>query len=142
VVTRALHARVGTVSYARGLTNRHIIAHGSAAGLWWSPALVPPPARFWLWALACAIDLGTPWLAVRHSVDIPPDAAHLPERFGLFTLILLGESVVAVMQGMESQEDWTPAAALSAFLGMAVPFLISWWYFDGAGGAGAPRVPT
>src|SRR6185295_999400 len=57
----------------------------------------------WIWGVAFAIDLGTPWLAVPHSVKVPPDAAHLPERFGLFTLILLGESVVAVMQGMESQ---------------------------------------
>ena len=34
---------------------------------------------------------------------MPPDAAHLPERFGLFTLILLGESVIAVMHGIEHQ---------------------------------------
>ena len=86
-------------------------------------------------ALAFAIDLGTPWLAVPHSVNVPPDAAHLLERFGLFTLILLGESVVGVMRGMESQEDWPPSAAASAFLGMAIAFLIWWWYFDGALGA-------
>ena len=76
--------------------------------------VVPAPDRFWIWGAAFAIDLGTPWLAVPHSVKVPPDAAHLPERFGLFTLILLGESVVAVMQGMESQEDWSPAAATAA----------------------------
>ena len=68
-------------------------------------------------------------------MKVPPDAAHLPERFGLFTLILLGESVVGVMRGMESQEDWPPSAAMSAFLGMAIAFLIWWWYFDGALGA-------
>ncbi len=66
----------------------------------------------------------------------------LPERFGLFTLILLGESVVAVMHGMESQEDWTPAAATSAFLGMAIAFVIWWWYFDGAAGAAEQPVRT
>src|SRR6059036_2916472 len=52
----------------------------------------------------------------------PPDAAHLPERFGLFTIILLGESIVAVMHGMESQEYWSVSAALSAFLGMGIVF--------------------
>jgi Bacterial low temperature requirement A protein (LtrA) len=51
------------------------------------------------------------------------------------TLILLGETVVAVMQGMESQEDWTPAAATCAFLGMSISFVVWWWYFDGASGA-------
>jgi len=70
------------------------------------------------------------------------DDAHLPERFGLFTLILLGDSVVAVMQGMESQEDWPPGAAASAFLGMAISFLIWWWYFDGAAAAAEQPVRT
>jgi low temperature requirement protein LtrA len=79
---------------------------------------------------------------VRHSVAAPPDAAHLPERFGLFTLILLGESVVAVMQGIESQSDWTPAAAASAFLGMAIAFVMWSWYFDGAAGAAEQPVHT
>jgi low temperature requirement protein LtrA len=113
------------------LTTTYLAGHGAAAVLWLLSAFVPAPGRYWLWALAFAIDLGTPWLAVRHSAAAPIDAAHLPERFGLFTLILLGESVVAVMQGMESQEDWTPAAAVSAFVGMGISFLIWWWYFDG-----------
>lgn len=39
------------------------------------------------------------------------------------------------MQGMESQEDWKPAAAASAFVGMGISFLIWWWYFDGVSGA-------
>ena len=132
---RARHLKV-----ARGLTLRYIAGHGSAAALWLLSAVVPVPARFWLWAAAFAIDLGTPWLAVPHNVEVPPDAAHLPERFSVFTLILLGESVVAVMQGMESQENWPPEAAIAALLGMGVPFLICWWYFDRAAGAGERRV--
>ena len=131
----AQYFRARHVPDARPLTTRYLAGHGSAALLWLASALVPAPERFWIWGLAFAIDLGTPWLAVPHSVKVPPDAAHLPERFGLFTLILLGEAVVAVMQGMESQEDWTPAAATSAFLGMGISFLIWWWYFDGASGA-------
>ena len=134
---RARHLKV-----ARGLAARYIAGHGSAAALWLLSAVVPAPARFWLWAAAFAIDLGTPWLAVPHNVAVPPDAAHLPERFSVFTLILLGESVVAVMQGMESQENWPPEAAVSALLGMGVPFLICWWYFDRAAGADQRRVRT
>jgi low temperature requirement protein LtrA len=129
------YVRARQVPGARPLTTRYLMGHGSAAVLWLASAVVPAPERFWIWGLAFAIDLGTPWIAVPHSVAVPPDAAHLPERFGLFTLILLGESVVAVMQGMESQEDWTPAAAASAFLGMGITFLLWWWYFDGAAGA-------
>jgi low temperature requirement protein LtrA len=130
----AQYFRARHVPEARSLSTRYLVGHGAAAILWLVSAFVPAPGRFWLWATAFAIDLGTPWLAVPHSVRVPPDAAHLPERFGLFTLILLGESIVAVMQGMESQEDWSPAAAASAFLGMGISFLIWWWYFGGASG--------
>jgi low temperature requirement protein LtrA len=136
----AQYVRARHVPDARPLTIRYLGGHGSAAVLWLLSALVPAPERFWIWTLAFVIDLGTPWLAVPHSVKVPPDAAHLPERFGLFTLILLGESVVGVMHGMESQEDWPPAAAASAFLGMGIAFLMWWWYFDGATGASAQPV--
>jgi low temperature requirement protein LtrA len=138
----AQYFRARHVPDARALTARYLLGHGTAAVFWLASALVPTPARFWIWGLAFALDLGTPWLAVPHSVKVPPDAAHLPERFGLFTLILLGESVVAVMQGMESQDDWTPAAAMSAFLGMGISFLIWWWYFDGVAGASPQPVRT
>jgi low temperature requirement protein LtrA len=138
----AQYFRARHVPEARPLTRRYLVGRGAAAILWLASALVPAPERFWLWGIAFAIDLGTPWVAVPHSVKVPPDAAHLPERFGLFTLILLGESVVAVMQGMESQEDWSPAAAASAFLGMGISFLIWWWYFDGASGASEQPVRT
>jgi len=132
LVVQYLRAR--HVTDARALTVRYIAGHSTAAALWLASALVPAPARLWVWAAAFAVDLGTPWLTVPHSVRVPPDAAHFPERFGVFTLILLGESVVAVMQGMESQENWPPEAAVSAILGMGVPFLICWWYFDRAAG--------
>ena len=138
----AQYFRARHVPEARPLTTRYLVGHGTAAIVWLASALVPAPERFWLWGLAFAIDLGTPWLAVPHSVKVPPDAAHLPERFGLFTLILLGESVVAVMHGIESQEDWSPAAAASAFLGMGILFLFWWWYFDGVSAASEQPVRT
>jgi low temperature requirement protein LtrA len=129
----AQYVRARQVREAKQLTTIYLIGQGGAAVLWLVSALVPVPPRFWLWALAFAIDLGTPWAAVPHSTKIPPDASHLPERFGLFTLILLGEAVVAVMQGMESHDDWPPLAAVSAFVGMGVCFVIWWVYFDSVG---------
>jgi low temperature requirement protein LtrA len=136
------YARARRVPHARGLATRYLAGHGTAAVIWLASALTPVPLRFVCWGVAFAVDLGTPWLAVRHSVKVPPNPAHLPERFGLFTLILLGDAVVAVMQGMKSQETWSPSAALSAFLGMALLFVLWWWYFDGAAGADEQRVRT
>ena len=133
------YIRARQVPEAGALAGWYAAGHGAAAGLWLLSALVPAPERYWIWTLAFAIDLGTPWLATRHSVKVPPDAAHLPERFGLFTLILLGESVIAVMHGIEHQEYWSVPAASAALTGMAIAFGFWWWYFDIAA-ATAPRV--
>jgi low temperature requirement protein LtrA len=138
----AQYWRARRIARARGLATRYFAGHGVAAALWLVSAFIPAPARFVVWIVALAIDLGTPWMAVAHSVEVPPDAAHLPERFGLFTLILLGESVIAVMQGMKSQENWSVAAGSSAFLGMAIAFMLWWWYFDGASAASEQHVRT
>jgi low temperature requirement protein LtrA len=132
------YARARHVPSARELAVWHAAGHGLAAALWLSSAMIPAPERFWLWTAAFAIDLGTPWLATRHAAHVPPDAHHLPERFGLFTLILLGESVISVMHGIEHQEYWSVVAASCAISGMIIAFGIWWWYFD-AGKATDPR---
>jgi low temperature requirement protein LtrA len=130
--------RARRVRNSASLARWYSTGYGVAAALWLASSLVPAPERFWLWMLALVIDLGTPWFATRHNVAVPPDAYHLPERFGLFTLILLGESVIAVMHGIEHQEYWSMAAAICAFSGMVVAFGFWWWYFDAAG-ATSPR---
>ncbi len=140
LVVQYLRAR--RLKETRRLTTLYAVGFGAAAFLWAVAAIFPAPVRFWLWAAALLIDLGTPWLAVRHTHKCPPDAEHLPERFGLFTIILLGESVAAVMHGMESQDMWSPSAAISAFTGLSLAFGYWWWYFDGARGAAKRHVTS
>jgi low temperature requirement protein LtrA len=140
LVLVAQYFRARHLPRARPFTTRYIVGHGLAAVIWLSSALVPAPSRYVLWTIALIIDFGTPWLALPHSLEVPPDGSHLPERFGLFTLILLGEAVVAVMHGMKSHEAWPPAAAISAFLAMGLLFLIWWWYFDGVKAASERHV--
>jgi low temperature requirement protein LtrA len=136
------YLRASGIREARDLMKAHVIGHGVAAALWLGSALLPVTARIVVWMAAFALDLATPWAAVDHSVRTPPHPAHLPERFGLFTLILLGESVVAVMKGIESQETWSVTAASSALVGMGILFAIWWWYFDRIGAAGERRIRT
>ena len=136
------YIRARKLDETRFLTTLHAVGFGTAAMLWGMAALTPAPARFWLWAFALLVDLATPWLVVHLTHKFPPDSEHLPERFGLFTIILLGESVAAVMRGMESQEAWPPSAAISAFTGLALAFALWWWYFDGVRGAGKRHVTS
>lgn len=120
---------------SRRLAATHAIGAGMGAVLWLGAALVPPPARFVGWALALLIDTLTPVIATRAGGPHPPDPAHLPERFGLFSLILLGEAVVATMAGMRHQETWSAPAASAAALGLGLTFAFWWGYYERAGAA-------
>jgi low temperature requirement protein LtrA len=69
---------------------------------------------------------------------VPLHASHIPERFALFTIIVLGESVVAVALGVAGS-DWRLSSAAGAALGFLVVACLWWTYFDvGAGLALAP----
>ncbi len=136
------YLRVRHLRSSRRLSSAFARGFGAAAGLWLASALVPLPYRFWIWGVAFAVDLSTPLLAGRHTLHAPPHAHHLPERFGLFTIILLGDAMVGVMRGMESQQSWPIDAFLSAILGMLVVFLLWWLYFDVARGADERHVRT
>jgi low temperature requirement protein LtrA len=126
----------------RRLTTLCAFGFGFAAVTWAVAALVPIPTRFYLWTVALIVDLSTPWVAARYTHKFPPHPEHLPERFGLFTIILLGESVAAVMRGMESQEGWPVTAAISAISGLGLAFGYWWWYFDGVKGAAERRIKS
>lgn len=132
IVLVAQYVRAWNVEKSRRLTNRYAAGFGLAAALWLTAAFLDAPERFWIWGIALVVEIATPILSGRHDHELPPHPEHLPERFGLFTIILMGESLVAIMRGIESQETWTPQAASAAFFGMALVFGLWWWYFDGA----------
>jgi low temperature requirement protein LtrA len=114
---------------ARPLTNRYSVGFGIAAMLWIASAFVPAPLRYLFWALGLAIDIGTPLTAGMLHARIPPHISHLPERFGLFTIIVLGEAIVAVVTGI-SKQDLEPHAALSGLFGLSIAFSLWWVYFN------------
>jgi low temperature requirement protein LtrA len=130
----AEYLRASALPPARRLAREYAAGYGVAAGLWLVSALVPLPVRFGLWGLALAVDVGTAIRTSRHATSLPPHAEHLPERFGLFTLILLGESIVDAVKGIQSQAGWTPAAAMAALCGIGLLFAMWWGYFEGAAG--------
>ncbi|MBW4677916.1 MAG: low temperature requirement protein A [Desmonostoc geniculatum HA4340-LM1] len=118
---------------ARPLTTRYAIGFAIAAFLWLISAFIPIPWRFALWTLAIVIDFATPLTARKFQLGLLPHASHLPERFGLFTIIVLGEAVIAVVNGV-SEQKWDVSTVISAVFGLIIAF--SWWwvYFDNLGG--------
>jgi low temperature requirement protein LtrA len=118
---------------ARPLLNLYLTAFSIGASLWLVSVLVPEPARYLLWGVALVLELSAPWVG-RHQIERAPiHASHLVERFGLFTLIVLGESVISVAQGAvkgATQGSWTAAMAAAAVAGFLAVACLWWLYFD------------
>jgi len=82
-----------------------------------------------VWVVAQIFELSLPPFSTRLHRRIPTSATHLPERWALFTLIVLGESVVAVAVGTSGQ-DWRVDSVSAAVLGFAAVACVWWLYFD------------
>ncbi|MEP0755062.1 low temperature requirement protein A [Trichocoleus sp. Lan] len=126
---------------ARKLTTWYVIGFSIAAAIWLISIFVPIPWRFWLWGLGFLIDFGTPLTARQLAAKVPPSFSHIPERLGLFTIIVLGEAVIGVVKGV-SQLQWGIASATVAVLGMIVAFSLWWIYFDSVDGSPLRRMGT
>jgi low temperature requirement protein LtrA len=134
VILALQYARVIRSVEAGTVVRRRIVGLVAAAILWTASALLFPPHRYVGWGFALLIDIGNSWPAARSTMVSPPGATHFPERFGLLTIILLGEFVASVMRGIESQMAWSFLAASAAVLSLALGFAIWSCYSDGAKG--------
>jgi inward rectifier potassium channel len=107
------------------------VVFGVGAGLWAASAVVPAPWCYGVWAVASLAVLAAP--LSKHSRALaeryPLDFEHLSERYGLLTIIVLGESFVKVLSSLTAD-----GAGVSLWLESGVALLITvsiWWiYFD------------
>lgn len=99
-----------------------------AALVWFVSLVGPESLRSALWVVALTIDLLTPIVAVASVQARMFDFSHIPERYGLFTLIVLGEAIFAVARGT-AEAHWTPAAVTTAVGGFVLAVVIWWVYF-------------
>jgi low temperature requirement protein LtrA len=118
------------VPSTRPLVTRYSIGFSISAGLWFVSAFVPPPFRFVFWILGLIIDISTPMIFTRSmAIKFAPNIHHLPERFGSFTIIVLGISILGVVDGISSHK-WTAESITDAALGLGIAFSLWWIYFD------------
>jgi low temperature requirement protein LtrA len=123
------------VPAARQLTTRYSIGFSIAAGIWFASIFVPTPIRLIFWIIGLVVDIGTPLLFARQlSVQFSPHVHHLPERFGSFTIIVLGISILGVVDGIAAH-NWTVSSIISAGLGLGIAFSLWWVYFDTVDGS-------
>jgi low temperature requirement protein LtrA len=116
------------VPEARPLIVRYAGGYSIGVALWAVSLPLDAPERYVLWGIGLAWEYSLPWLARHLFSSVPVHASHVPERFALFTLVVLGESVLAVALGV-ADRDWALSAAIIAGLGFFVAASIWWLYF-------------
>ncbi|WP_329119086.1 low temperature requirement protein A [Streptomyces sp. NBC_01465] len=110
-------------------------ATGSAASavLWAGGlAFAPGPLRYGAWAAGMATDLALPLLSGRRIARATHHVEHLRERFGLFTIIVLGEAVLGFTNGLVHART-APEAAAGAAAAFALCASLWWSYFSASG---------
>jgi low temperature requirement protein LtrA len=102
-------------------------------GLLIAGSLVGGGARIVLWAVAVAIDYAGPgWLTRKRLRGLQEVAvAHFSERYGLFVIICLGESIVAIGVGAATtHKELTAGLVAVVTLGLVTTIGMWWTYFD------------
>lgn len=115
--------------------------YAAQAALWAASIWTGAPLRTGLWALALVLDIVTPFLVARETHRAPPHPEHLPERFGLFTIILLGETAAAAVHALDHGSELHGDTLVVALLCAGLGFLYWVGYFRRAKG-GAERHVT
>ncbi|MFI5828030.1 low temperature requirement protein A [Streptomyces sp. NPDC051578] len=109
-----------------------------ASGLLWAGSIaVPAPWQYGVWAVLIAAEMAL--LLSSRGAGVPRrlDTGHLVERVGLVVIIVLGESVIALVTSTD--QAWTVRAGVTAVLGFVLLAALWWSYFD-FGSASAERV--
>ncbi len=97
---------------------------------WVALLAAPEGSRRWLFLVLVVAELSVPVVAER-SHQTPWHAHHIAERYGLFTIIVLGETIAAATVAVQSALD--EHEALSELLPIAAGGLLlvfaAWWIY-------------
>lgn len=127
------------VPITRELITGYLKGFGAEVAIWLISIAVPEPGRYWLWALGLAVSFATPYAMRKVQATVPLDVEHLPERFGLFTILVLGESMAATIIAV-SHATWSLTLVVNASLAVSAAAGLWWVYFDNMQGSVVRRV--
>lgn len=130
LMTQWLRAAAAERGRARTTALTYAVGIASCQAAWAGLLLAPPGARHWLFLPVFAAELAVPLLAERHH-ETPWHAHHIVERYGLFTLIVLGETMAASTVAVQSALDEHRAVAelLPIAAGGLLIIFSAWWIY-------------
>ncbi|MGH3714203.1 MAG: low temperature requirement protein A [Micromonosporaceae bacterium] len=110
-----------------------------AAPLFLAGGFLDGPWRVALWTVAAFTEIAGPRLLGKRLAGLHFETAHLPERFGLFMIIVLGETIVATgsaaAAGAGAGRAPGPAVLGALALGFVLIVALWWTYFHFAASA-------
>jgi low temperature requirement protein LtrA len=111
-----------TIRYAAGVS---VVQAG-----WLLRLLLPPEIGIYAFVSLALADLAVPLWAERTGMT-PWHPRHIAERYGLFTIILLGEGVLAATNAMQHalSEGLTAGLVVLGFAGLVLLVGLWWVYF-------------
>jgi Bacterial low temperature requirement A protein (LtrA)/NADPH-dependent FMN reductase len=119
-----------------GVTGRYVTGLVLSVGVMLGSALLPGAPRLLAWAALAGAWIGRVLLLsgprAGQTPSLPPTES-LVERFGLFTLIVLGEVVFGVVAGLSAAAH-DVATIATGLVALVVGFGFWWLYFDVVGG--------
>ncbi|MGX9890120.1 low temperature requirement protein A [Streptomyces sp. NPDC002276] len=104
-------------------------------------ATLPAPWRAVCWAFAVIAELVAPVLLSGHLRRLAFGVNHLPERFGLFIIIALGENIFSVGAGV-AKGPLDPVSLTALILAFLIGCALWWLYFHLAASAVAHALRT
>jgi low temperature requirement protein LtrA len=131
LTTQWLRAARGESGPAARTARRYAAGLLLCQAAWVAFLFAPAGARTWLFVVLALAELSVPVLAERdHPTSWHPH--HIAERYGLFTLIVLGETVAAATVAVKSALDEHHALGTllpTALGGLLIVFAAWWIYF-------------
>ena len=115
---------------ARELCSWYVFGSATGSALWAASLLAATPGRYVVWGVAVAANaLISGPIAYARMRDPPTQVSHMPERFGLFVIVVLGESILATVDGV-SAISLDAEGVLIAVAGFVIAASLWWVYFD------------
>ncbi|MFE3644726.1 low temperature requirement protein A [Streptomyces sp. NPDC059169] len=131
LIAQWLRVAASTRGAERGTALRYAVGVALCQIGWIGLLVFPEGARYWVFLVMALAELAVPLIAER-SLATSWHARHIAERYGLFTIIVLGESILAASTAVRSALDVSAELASLAPIaggGLLLVFAAWWIYF-------------
>ena len=122
----------------RPMSYPYTLGFGFITSVFLLSAFIPFPGTYYMWVVVVAFSILMPLILSQtqrnveehHKENSQKIRGSLVERFGLFTIIVLGEVIVSVILGVGHYGAITWDLVLEASLGIFISIAMWWVYFD------------